>query len=76
MTGVSDLGSARLVTINELVDSKGIAGVELPRNYQLDAPQGVRRRDSDNTLILESSAGSLRRRWRPGWRRLRVSPRR
>ena len=33
--------------------SRSIAGVELKRNYKLDAPQGVRGRNSDNTLILE-----------------------
>ena len=41
-----------LVTINELVDIvEEIAGVELERRYNLDAPQGVRGRNSDNTLI-------------------------
>ena len=49
-----NLGSSQLVTINELVDIvEGIAGVKLERNYKLDAPQGVRGRNSDNTLILE-----------------------
>ena len=49
-----NLGSSQLVTINELVDIvEGIAGVTLERNYKLDAPQGVRGRNSDNTLILE-----------------------
>ncbi|MGI9120729.1 MAG: NAD-dependent epimerase/dehydratase family protein [Acidimicrobiales bacterium] len=47
-----NLGSAELVTINQLVDiAEGIAGVKLERHYQLDAPQGVRGRNSDNTLI-------------------------
>ena len=42
------------MTINELVDIvEGIAGVELERRYKLDAPQGVRGRNSDNTLIRE-----------------------
>ena len=41
-----------LVTINELVDIvEGIAGISLKRNYNLSAPQGVRGRNSDNTLI-------------------------
>jgi nucleoside-diphosphate-sugar epimerase len=49
-----NLGSSQLVTINELVDIvEGIAGVELERHYKLDAPLGVRGRNSDNTLILE-----------------------
>jgi GDP-D-mannose 3', 5'-epimerase len=30
-----------------------IAGVQLKRRYNLDAPKGVRGRNSDNTLILE-----------------------
>jgi GDP-D-mannose 3',5'-epimerase len=49
-----NLGSSQLVTINELVDIvEGIAGIKLERSYRLDAPQGVRGRNSDNTLILE-----------------------
>jgi GDP-D-mannose 3', 5'-epimerase len=49
-----NLGSSQLVTINELVDIvEGIAGVKLERTHRLDAPQGVRGRNSDNTLILE-----------------------
>jgi GDP-D-mannose 3', 5'-epimerase len=49
-----NLGSSQLVTINELVDIvEGIAGVKLDRNYNLSAPQGVRGRNSDNTLIRE-----------------------
>jgi GDP-D-mannose 3', 5'-epimerase len=48
-----NLGSSQLVTINGLVDIvEEIAGVKLDRNYKLDAPQGVRGRNSDNTLIL------------------------
>ena len=54
MTDPINLGSSQLVTINELVNIvEGIAGVKLDRNYKLDAPQGVRGRNSDNTLILE-----------------------
>jgi nucleoside-diphosphate-sugar epimerase len=50
-----NLGSSELVTINGLVDIvEGIAGVELERRYKLDAPQGVRGRNSDNTLIHET----------------------
>jgi GDP-D-mannose 3',5'-epimerase len=49
-----NLGSSELVTINELVDVvEEIAGVRLTRRYNLDAPKGVRGRNSDNTLILE-----------------------
>jgi GDP-D-mannose 3', 5'-epimerase len=47
-----NLGSAELVTINRLVDLvEKIAGTSLHRNYNLSAPQGVRGRNSDNTLI-------------------------
>ncbi len=47
-----NLGSSELVTINGLVDLvEQIAGVRLKRRYRLDAPQGVRGRNSDNTRI-------------------------
>ena len=47
-----NLGSSQLVTIDQLVDIvEGIAGITLRRNYNLDAPLGVRGRNSDNTLI-------------------------
>ena len=49
-----NLGSSELVTINQLVDiAEDIAGVKLTRKYNLDAPKGVRGRNSDNTLILK-----------------------
>ena len=49
-----NLGSSELVTINQLVDIvEEIAGVRLKRRYDLDAPKGVRGRNSDNTLIRE-----------------------
>jgi len=47
-----NIGSDELVTINQLVGIvEEIAGVKLKRNYKLDAPKGVRGRNSDNTLI-------------------------
>jgi nucleoside-diphosphate-sugar epimerase len=47
-----NIGSDQLVTINQLVDIvQSIAGVKLRRRYKLDAPKGVRGRNSDNTLI-------------------------
>jgi GDP-D-mannose 3',5'-epimerase len=47
-----NIGSDQLVTINELVDIvEAIAGVTLERHHDLDAPQGVRGRNSDNTRI-------------------------
>jgi GDP-D-mannose 3',5'-epimerase len=50
--GPLNLGSSELVTINELVTIvEDIAGVRLERSYDLNAPQGVRGRNSDNTLI-------------------------
>jgi GDP-D-mannose 3',5'-epimerase len=49
-----NLGSSEFVTINQLVDIvEGIAGIEVERRYDLTAPQGVRGRNSDNTLILK-----------------------
>jgi len=48
-----NLGSAELVSINQLVDIvQGIAGVTVEREYDLTAPQGVRGRSSDNTEIV------------------------
>ena len=53
VTDPINLGSSELVTINELVDIvEGIAGITLERSYKLDAPQGVRGRNSDNSMIL------------------------
>ena len=47
-----NLGSDQLVTINRLVDIvESIGGQKLRRRYDLDAPKGVRGRNSDNTLI-------------------------
>lgn len=49
-----NLGSNELVTINGLVDIvEDIAGTELTRRYNLNAPKGVNGRNSDNTLIQE-----------------------
>ena len=49
-----NLGSSEMVTINQLVSLvESIAGVELERTHNLDAPKGVRGRNSDNTRILE-----------------------
>ncbi|MEI8234538.1 MAG: NAD-dependent epimerase/dehydratase family protein [Verrucomicrobiota bacterium] len=49
-----NLGSAEMVSINQLVDMvEEIAGIELKRTYNLDAPKGVRGRSSDNTRIQE-----------------------
>jgi len=49
-----NIGSDEMVSINQLVDIvEQIAGVKLKRNYKLDAPKGVRGRNSDNTLIRQ-----------------------
>ena len=49
-----NLGSDELVSINGLVDIvEGIAGIKCERKYDLSAPQGVRGRNSDNTLIKD-----------------------
>jgi nucleoside-diphosphate-sugar epimerase len=50
-----NLGSDELVSINQLVDIvEEIAGIKCERHYKLDAPQGVRGRNSDNTQINET----------------------
>ncbi|MDQ1428376.1 MAG: GDP-D-mannose 3, 5-epimerase [Acidimicrobiaceae bacterium] len=47
-----NVGSDEMVTINRLVDIvEELAGVHLQRKYILDAPLGVRGRNSDNSLI-------------------------
>jgi GDP-D-mannose 3',5'-epimerase len=47
-----NLGSSEMMSINRLVDFvEDIAGYKLKRQYDLDAPKGVRGRNSDNTLI-------------------------
>jgi GDP-D-mannose 3',5'-epimerase len=55
-----NLGSAELVSINQLVTMvEDIAGVRLKRAYNLAAPKGVRGRNSDNSRIRETL------RWEP-----------
>ena len=49
-----NLDSAEMVSINQLVDYvEEIASHKLERTYDLDAPKGVRGRNSDNTLIKQ-----------------------
>ncbi|MDQ1634775.1 MAG: GDP-D-mannose 3, 5-epimerase [Frankiaceae bacterium] len=49
-----NLGSSELVSINQLVDIvSGIADITVRRNHDLSAPQGVRGRNSDNTMIQD-----------------------
>jgi len=49
-----NLGSERLITINELVDLVcEIAGKNLKKRHDLSKPQGVRGRNSDNTKMRE-----------------------
>jgi GDP-D-mannose 3', 5'-epimerase len=49
-----NVGSSELVSINEMVSIiEQIAGITVKRNYNLDAPKGVRGRNSDNTMINE-----------------------
>ena len=55
-----NLGSNELVSINQLVDIiEEIAGIKAKREYQLNAPRGVRGRNSDNSLIRQKL------RWEP-----------
>jgi len=47
-----NLGSSELISINDLVTMvEEIAGAKLKRTYDLNAPQGVAGRNSDNTFI-------------------------
>ena len=47
-----NLGSDEMVTINQLVDlAEEFGGIKLDRQHNLDAPKGVRGRNSENTLI-------------------------
>jgi nucleoside-diphosphate-sugar epimerase len=49
-----NLGSDRLVTINELVDIVAkIAGKNIKKKHDLTKPQGVRGRNSDNTRLRQ-----------------------
>ena len=49
-----NLGTDRLVTINQLVDIvAGIAGKRIARRHDLTRPQGVRGRNSDNTRLRQ-----------------------
>ena len=49
-----NVGSSELVSINEMVGIiEEIAGIRVERQYKLDAPLGVRGRNSDNTLVQE-----------------------
>ncbi|MCG8448797.1 MAG: NAD-dependent epimerase/dehydratase family protein [Pirellulales bacterium] len=49
-----NLGSSELFSINALVDlAEEIGGVKLQREYDLEAPQGVAGRNSDNTMIKQ-----------------------
>jgi len=49
-----NLGSDRLVTINQLVDIvASVAGKEVRRRHDLTKPQGVRGRNSDNTRLRQ-----------------------
>ena len=49
-----NIGSSELVSINQMVATVAdIAGVTITTRHKLDAPLGVRGRNSDNALILE-----------------------
>ena len=49
-----NLGSAELVTINQMIGIlEDIAGITVEKKHDLSAPQGVRGRNSDNTMFHE-----------------------
>ena len=50
-----NIGSDEKVTINQLLSiAENISGREFKKNYQLDKPQGVRGRSSNNDLIKKT----------------------
>jgi len=52
--GPMNIGSDEMVSINQMVTMlEEIANIKLRRHYVLDAPRGVRGRNSDNALITE-----------------------
>lgn len=56
-----NLGSDEIITITGLTEMVAeIAGIEITRDHNLDAPKGVNGRNSDNTLIQELLG------WAPG----------
>ena len=49
-----NLGTEELITVNQLVDAVcSAAGKSLKRDHDLTKPQGVRGRNSDNTILAE-----------------------
>ncbi len=51
---VLNIGSDRLIAVNDMVDMiAGIAGKNITKNYDANMPQGVRGRNSDNTLCKQ-----------------------
>jgi nucleoside-diphosphate-sugar epimerase len=60
--GPVNIGSEEMVTINQLVEYVSvIANKKVTRNHKLDAPLGVRGRNSDNRLIKKELE------WSPAW---------
>ena len=52
--GPVNIGSEEMVSINELVDTAArVSGKVVKKFYKLDAPTGVRGRNSNNDLIRE-----------------------
>jgi nucleoside-diphosphate-sugar epimerase len=52
--GPVNIGSEEMVTINQLVDTAAkVAGKVVQKVHKLDAPLGVRGRNSNNDLIRE-----------------------
>ena len=65
-----NLGSSEMVSINQLIDMiEKIAGIEVERKYDLTKPQGVRGRNSDNTLIKEVTGWELVSDYKKVWKK-------
>jgi GDP-D-mannose 3', 5'-epimerase len=65
-----NLGTSELISINDLVSMvEEIGGVKLARTYDLNAPQGVAGRNSDNTFIQQVLGWEPRTPLRAGMRK-------
>ena len=66
-TGPVNIGSDEMVSINDMVTVlESFKGFTVKREYKLDAPTGVKGRNSDNTLIQEKLGWSPKYRLKDG----------
>ena len=68
--GPVNIGSEQMVSINELVDTASkVAGKIVRKVYQMNTPQGVRGRNSNNDLIREKLGWDYKQTLEEGIRR-------